>query len=199
MVKVKKTSFFNEEELDELGFKSIGKNVLISNKACLYWPESISIADYVRIDDFSIISGNVSIGKHVHIAAYCGLFGGKAGIELGDFSGISSRSAIYAINDDYSGDHLTNPTVDEVFRSVKEARVVLGKHSLIGTGSTILPGVVVGTGSAIGAMSLVNKDVPEWTICAGVPAKVIKARSRNLIGLEEKMVVQQKVGDDQYK
>lgn len=186
---MKPTSFYSQDELLELGFKTLGKNVLVSKKACLYWPESISIADNVRIDDFSIISGNIQIGSHVHIAAYCALFGGKAGIELGDFSGVSSRSAIYATNDDYSGNYLTNPTVDGIYKNVKEARVALGKHSLIGTGSTVLPGVRIGIGSAVGAMSLVNKDLPDWTICAGVPAKVIKARSNNLIQLEEKMIL----------
>ena len=54
---------------------------------------------------------------------------------------------------------MTNPTVDPEFKNVTEAPVYVGRHSLVGTGCTILPGVSIGDGASIGAMSLINKDV----------------------------------------
>ena len=46
------TSFYSESELKRLGFKSVGKNVLLSRKSSIYLPEKITIGNNVRIDDF---------------------------------------------------------------------------------------------------------------------------------------------------
>ena len=77
-----KTSFYSEEEIQEIGFKSVGKDVLISRHISFYSPEKISIGSHVRIDDFCILSGNITIGNYVHIAAGCYLFAGEYGIIL---------------------------------------------------------------------------------------------------------------------
>lgn len=53
-------------------------------------------------------------------------------------------------------------------------RVHFKKGSMIGMESMVMPGVTVGEGAIIGAASLVSKDVPEWTIAVGSPAKVVK-------------------------
>ena len=100
------TSFLSNEELMKIGFKSLGKDVLISRKASIYGAKNISIGSHVRIDDFCILSGNITIGDYIHVAAGCYLFGGKSGIEMKDFSALSSRSAVYADTDDYSGNAL---------------------------------------------------------------------------------------------
>ena len=56
--------------------------------------------------------------------------------------------------------------------------VMIGNDVTIGTKSTILPGVVIGDGAVISAMSLVNKDVPPNTIVGGVPIRVLGVVSR---------------------
>ena len=48
--------FYSREQLKKIGFKSLGKNVLISDKTSIYSPENISIGNNVRVDDFSILS-----------------------------------------------------------------------------------------------------------------------------------------------
>ena len=48
--------FYSKEQLEKIGFKSLGENVLISDKTSIYSPENISIGNDVRIDDFSILS-----------------------------------------------------------------------------------------------------------------------------------------------
>ncbi|MEE4001064.1 acyltransferase [Tenacibaculum sp. FZY0031] len=53
-------------------------------------------------------------------------------------------------------------------------KVHLKRGCLIGTKSMIMPGVTVGEGAIVGAYSLVTKDIPEWTIATGRPAKVVK-------------------------
>lgn len=178
------SSFYSREELMEIGFKSIGEDILISRKASIYGAGNISIGNHVRIDDFCILSGKIVVGNYVHIAAATLLFGGQAGIILKDFTGISSRCAVYAESDDYSGISMTNPTVPNEFRKVTGGTVTLEKHSLVGSGCTILPNVTIGEGTSVGSMSLVNKTLDDWGIYVGIPCKRVKNRSDNLLEIE---------------
>ena len=77
-------SFLPSEQLRLLGLKSYGENVLISDKASIYSPHLISMGSNVRIDDFCILSGQITLGSHIHIGTYCGLYG-KFGILMEDF------------------------------------------------------------------------------------------------------------------
>lgn len=179
-------AFLTEEKLSQMGFKYIGKNVKISDKASIYNLAKITIGNNVRIDDFCILSagvGGIEIGDFVHIACYCSLIG-NARIHLGEFTGISGRVSIYSSNDDYSGNFLTNPNIPERFKNVTSQEVVLGKHALVGVGTIILPGVRIGEGAAVGAHSLVKKNCAPFMIYGGNPAMPIKERSRKLLELE---------------
>ena len=152
--------FLSQDELTALGFLSLGKDVLISDKASIYNPQYITIGDYSRIDDFCILSAGVDgidIGRNVHLACYVSLIG-RAKITVENFAGISSRSAIYSSNDDYSGRYMSGPTVPEEFTNVSHKAVRIGKHVIVGVNSVILPGVTLGEGAAIGAFSMVNRD-----------------------------------------
>lgn len=179
------TSFYTEEELKSIGFKEYGTNVLISRKASIYGAENIVVGNNVRIDDFCILSGNIILKNNIHIAAYCALFGGTEGIVLEDFAGLSSRCVIYAESDDYMGNYLTNPTITEKYRKVEGGRVVLSKHVIVGTGTSIMPSVFIGEGVSIGSMSFVSKSLDAWGIYAGCPCRKIKERSRKLLALEQ--------------
>ena len=152
------SSFYNRDELLALGFKSVGEDVLVSRKASLYGAGNMTLGNHVRIDDFCVLSGRITIGSYVHIAAGAMLFGGSYGIIMEDYSGLSSRCVVYAASDDYSGKHMTNPTVPKQYLGVKESAVLIGKHCIIGSGSTILPGAVIEEGCAVGAMSLILQN-----------------------------------------
>ena len=102
------SNFYSKEELKEIGFKSFGEDVLVSKKASIYGAENISLGNHVRIDDFCILSGKIDIGNYVHISAYDALFGGDAGISIGDYVAVSSRIAVYAVTDDYTGEDVYN-------------------------------------------------------------------------------------------
>lgn len=178
-------SFYTEEELKEIPFQTIGNNVLISRKASIYSPEKMVIGNNVRIDDFCVLSGRITLGNFIHIAAYCGLFAGDAGIVVDDFCGLSSRCAIYAESDDYSGYAMTNPMVPKEFTNVTGGTVHLHKHSIIGTGTTILPNVEVGEGVAVTSMSLVYKKLKPWMLYGGIPCRQIDNRDRRILELEQ--------------
>lgn len=178
-------SYYSDDELNKIGFKSIGKNVKISRKASIYNPELISIDNFSRIDDFCVISGKVLIGKNVHIAAFCLVAGGTEGIIFHDFSGLAYQVSVFTQSDDYSGRTLTNPTIPSAYKNEIKKEIIIGKHSIVGAGSIIMPGVILNEGTSIGAMSLIRKTTDEWSIYLGNPAKKIKSRSRQLLELEK--------------
>lgn len=182
-------AFLTAEQIKDIGFKSVGKNVKISEKASIYNPERIQIGDYSRIDDFCIISGALTIGRNVHIAAFCNLVGGLPGIVLEDFSGLAFGCHIFTHSDSYTGDALTNPTVPEYFRKEIKKPILIKKHSIVGTNSIIFPGVILEEGTAVGANSMITKSTKEWSIYFGSPAKIIKSRKRDALELEKKYLL----------
>jgi acetyltransferase-like isoleucine patch superfamily enzyme len=181
--------FLSREQLKACGFQFVGKDVKISDKASIYGASRISIGDHSRIDDFCVVSAGeegIEIGRYVHIAVFCSLMG-KGRIVMKDFSGLSSRVSLYSSSDDYSGRSLTNPTVPDEFKKVHHGPVILGKHVIIGVGSAILPNVTIADGSAVGALSLVTKDVEGGIIVSGVPARKISTRKDNIFNLEQEL------------
>lgn len=181
-------SYYTSEELETMGFKHLGKNVKVSNKAGIYDFEKIEIGDNSRIDDFCVLSGKISVGKNVHIAPYCLVAGGEKGIVFEDFSGLAYKVQVFTQSDDYSGKTMTNPTVPEKYKNEIKKEIVIKKHVIVGAGSMILPGVVLAEGTAIGAMSLVRKNTDSWSIYLGNPAVKLKKRSQDLLSLEKQFL-----------
>ncbi len=178
----------SREQLVSMGFRNLGENVRISDRAAIYNASEISIGNNVRIDDFCVLSagsGGISIGDFIHIAVFCSLIG-REHIALDDFCNLSSRVSIYSSNDDYSGATLTNPTIPEEFKSVKHGKVHLHKHVIVGAGSVVLPDVSLGIGVAVGALSLVTRSAPEFSVLAGIPARRVGERKRDLLEIENR-------------
>lgn len=177
--------YLSRFELEKMGFISYGENVLISNKASFYNCKNITIGSNVRIDDFCVISAGsegIVIGDYVHIAVFTSLIG-KANITISDFCNLSSRVSVYSSSDDYSGNTMTNPMIPDEYKATVHKDIFMDKHVIVGCGSVILPGVVLGQGVAIGALSLVTTDCDAFAIYAGVPARKIKDRKLNLLAL----------------
>lgn len=166
-------------------FKSLGNNVLISDKASIYNADQIEIGDNSRIDDFCVIAGKVSIGRNVHIAIFCNIAGGSEGVQLDDFAGLAYGCHVFSQSDDYTGRTLTNPTVPTIYKNEIKKAVHIGRHCIVGTNSLIFPGVFLKDGCAVGAMSVVTKSTEEWSVYSGIPAKKIKDRKRDLLVLEQ--------------
>lgn len=190
-------AYLTQEQLNSYGFKYVGQNVRISQKASIYNPSHISIDDNARIDDFCILSagtGGITIGKYVHIGCYSSLIG-RGSIILEDFSGISGRVSIYSSNDDYSGNYLAHPTVPDEFRNVQDGPVILRRHAIIGAGSIILPNVDIGMGAVVGALSLIRENCEEFTVYVGCPARKTKIRNRGLLQVEQEFLNRNKKTD----
>ena len=161
--------------------------VVIDAWARIIRPELVSLGNHVRIDAGVLISGGhpVVIGDHVHLAAGAKIFASGGTIELESFANLSVDVKVFSASDDYTSGSLTNPTVPDQYKNVTRAPVTIRRHAIIGAGSVVLPGVTLGIGSAVGALSLVREDVADGTVVAGVPATPIGRRDvERLVELE---------------
>lgn len=179
--------FYTQEELEQAGFRHLGKNVKIKRNCGLFFTENMVIEDNARIDDYTIIVASreeVRLCRHVHIGTHC-FISGVEGFYAGEYAGISSGTYIYSASDDYTGKKLTNTTMPRDLIGGPAGRVVLEKHVIIGANSVILPGVTIEEGTSVGSMTLVNKSLPPWGIYIGQPARKLKDRSKDMLRLEE--------------
>lgn len=113
------------------------------------------------------------VGKGVFIGDHCHFDQNHANlITLEDHVHVASGSRLlchqrnlsnYCIGDDYAK------------LGYRLAPILMKKGSLVGMESFVMPGVTIGEGAIIGAGSLVSKDIPDWTIAVGRPAKVVKS------------------------
>lgn len=178
-------AFLSQEQMSAMGFKSIGRDVRISDKAAIYNADQIDIGDHSRIDDFCVVSGQVSIGRNVHIAVFCNVAGGSEGVRLDDFVGLAYGCQVFSQSDDYTGRTLTNPTVPAIYKHETKKAIHIGRHCIVGTNSLIFPGVALGEGCSVGAMSMVTKSTEAWSVYSGIPARKLKDRKRDLLAIEQ--------------
>lgn len=117
------------------------------------------------IYDSSIIIGEVKVGENTWIGPFT-LLDGSGALSIGSYCSISTGVQI-ATHDSVKW-ALTGGKA-----SYEKMPVKIGDCCYIGSNSIILKGVTIGEHSVIGACSLVNKDVPPFSIAVGIPAKVI--------------------------
>jgi len=141
--------------------KYVGKNVIISKNIRIRHPEKVVIGDNCIIDDFTYISGELNLGNGVHIGANCTFQAGKSKIQINHYSGISSGCRFFAVSSDYLGSDIDLPTLPDDFiqltSSTINENIYVGRASLIGANSIILPGVSIPDGCSFGAASKISK------------------------------------------
>lgn len=177
--------YLNRSELEAMGFASLGSNVKISEKASIYEPEKMEIGDNCRIDDFCVVSGRILMGRNVYIGPLCLVAGGTPGIFFEDFATLAYNAQVFSQSDDYSGRTMTNPTVPTAYKSEIKEPVRIGRHSIIGAGGIVGPGVDLKEGTSVGSGAVVLTSTDEWSIYVGVPARRLKDRARDLLALEK--------------
>lgn len=179
------------------GLVLVGRQASVRYAHQLIAGKDLIIEDNAEINCLSeqnIVLGNrVTIGKHAIIRP-SNIYGGAigAGLKVGDHSNIgpfayigcsgfisignnvmiSPRVSIYAENHVFD-----NPEILMKEQGVTQAPVIIEDDCWIASNSIILAGVTIGKGSVIAAGSVVTKDIPPYSVAAGVPAKVIKQRN----------------------
>lgn len=171
--------FYTVEELAALGVEA-HPSARITHGAMFFGVGRIAIGEHARVDTGCILTGDIEIGRRVHIAPYCVLYG-KYGIRMGDYATMSLMSVIHSEADDYSGRSLIGPQVPEECRPfVHRAAVNIGRCVGIGGKVTVLPGVTLRDGCVVAAHSLVKDDCEEDWIYGGTPARKLKQREKDL-------------------
>jgi phosphonate metabolism protein (transferase hexapeptide repeat family) len=125
---------------------------------------SMGAYSYV-VNDSSIVWAE--IGKFCSIAAHTRLNPGNHPLERVALHHFTYRSKSYGLAEEDD---------QEFFGWRRSHRVVLGNDVWIGHGAVILPGVTIGTGAAIGAGAVVSRDVPDFAVATGLPARVKRYR-----------------------
>ena len=181
--------YLTKKQLENLGLKYFGENVLISDKVSIYSAHLIEIGDNVRIDDFASLSPGtlLKIGNYIHIGCYTSLIG-KGEIILEDFVSISGRVSLYSSSDDYTGMSMTNPMIPNEFKKITNGKIHIKKHSIIGTGCVILPNVTIEMGCSIYAQTLIKSNCEELGVYSGNPAKLINKRLTKFLQYEKKFI-----------
>lgn len=155
-------------------FKHIGTNVIFEKGVLVFHPENICIGDNVYIGHNTILKGyhknEMIIGDNTWIGQGC-FFHSAGGIKIGNTVGIGPMVKILT---SFHQDSYPDKAIMENDLVLKN--VLIGDGSDIGVGAIILPGIKIGKGSVVGAGSVVTKDVPEFAIYAGVPAKFLRMR-----------------------
>lgn len=116
-----------------------------------------------------VFGKNVQINDYVHIVA-------MEKVTIGDDVLMASHVFISDnSHGSYKGDELdSDPRVPPIQREYRTSPVTIGKSSWIGEGVIIMPGVSIGEGCVIGAHSIVNRDIPNYTVAVGTPIRLIK-------------------------
>ena len=159
---IKENIFFNINEL-----KYLGKNVIIGKTVRIRRPDLVSIGDNSIIDDFTYISGEVEIGKYVHIASSCSLQASTSKIIIGDFAGLASGCRVFAASADYINCSFDTATVPkEMMYGGHSEAVLIDNFVWIGANSVVLPGCQLPVGFAAGALCKLTKKLPykSWNI-----------------------------------
>ena len=130
--------------LDELFYNQLGEGTVISNQLTVVAPQ------------------NVKMGKYSYVMNGV-LLMASGGIVVEDYVLIAAHAKLI------SNDH------DPYFRPIITCQpIIIKEGAWIGAGAAIMKGVTVGKYAIVGANSVVTKDVPDYAVVVGVPAKVIK-------------------------
>jgi len=171
----------SRDQIEAMGFAAVGSDVRISDRCSIYGAGAIRLGDHVRIDDFAVLTARdpVVVGSYVHVSAFAFL-SGQFGIEIGDFVNVSVRATLLSGNDDFSGRWLPGAFAPPELRGLRGAPIHLGRYSIVGAHSVVLPGASLGEGAVVGALSLVKEPLPPWGVYAGVPARLVRPRRRDV-------------------
>lgn len=124
------------------------------------------------LGDYTYVGGNCNI-QYADIGSFCSI-GTNVQIGLGIHPTFlsSTHPAFYSRQSQWKDE--IEPTPIDGFEEYK--RITIGDDVWIGTNAIILDGVTIGNHSIIAAGAVVTKDIPEYAIVGGVPAKIIKYR-----------------------
>ncbi len=153
--------------------KRVGEGLRVGANAVFVHPETMEIGDFVFIGSQAMIQGRFDgtcrIGNHVWIGPQA-YFDARC-LEIQDYVGWGPGAKV--LGSSHTGDPIGEPVIRT---DLVISPVVIGYGADVGMNASLLPGVTIGAHAIIGAGAVVTKDVPEYAIAAGVPARVLRDR-----------------------
>lgn len=177
-------------------FREAGRGMIIGRNVVIRHPNKITLGDNVTIDDNCVIdargsgkqgvifednvivnrncmiqakSGSIKIGRRTSIGSNSVIVS-LGGIDIGE--AVLTAGGIYISAGAYNFDEPEAPIMDQ--GAYTKGPIWIGARSWIGTCAIVLDGVSVGTGSIVGAGSVVTRDIADNCIAVGSPARVIR-------------------------
>ncbi len=150
----------------------LGTGCFIAPEAAIFGEPGrpVRLGDRCAVAAQAFLHGPLTLGCDVSINAGARLDGGRKGITLGDGTRIASGAVLYAF------DHGLAP--DRAIRDqpVRSRGITLGQDVWIGANAGVTDGVTIGDHAVVAMGAVVTRDVPAWSIVAGVPAVVVGDR-----------------------
>ena len=161
--------------LNKNKLKKIGNDTVIEEGVLIFHEENISIGSNVYIGHNTILKGyyknEMIVEDGTWIGQQCFLHSG-GGIVIGKNVGIGPGVKI--LTSTHKDTDISKPILHE---EIEFQKVIIEDDSDLGVNSVIMPGVTIKRGTQVGAGAVVTKDFPEYSIIAGVPAKLLKRRA----------------------
>lgn len=161
-----------QAQLSALETVSLEENCFIAPDAAIFAEpnRSISIGSGSAIASNCFLHGPIALGSDVFINHSCSLDGGSVGIVIGSDSRIAHHCSIFAFN---HGMRSNRPIRKQTTSS---RGIHIGRDVWIGARSCITDGVNIGDHAVVGMGSVVTRNIPDWAIFAGNPARQIGDR-----------------------
>lgn len=122
-------------------------------------------------------AGQISLGNNVHLGPGTELHG-EGDIEIGNGVIFAPEVCVYSRTHHFDSEDLGALPYDN---RILVSKVTIGDYVWVGRRVIILPGVSIGKASIIGAGAVVSKDVPDYAVVAGNPAKIVRYRNKDII------------------
>lgn len=179
-------------------FKQVGKSAIFGKGMVVRYPGRITLGNNVAIDDYVLLDASgageagINIGDSVIISRNCVIQGKTAAVTIKDKTDIGCNTILtsgagifigcsvliaancYIGGGRYMTNRLDVPMMEQGVYT--KGPVEIGDDVWLGAGAIVLDGVKIGKGCIVGAGSVVTKDLPDYAIAVGVPARIIKNR-----------------------
>lgn len=176
---------------------SVGRGVVFGQGVVLRHPSKIRIGDGVTIDDLVVLDakgssnrgidigdgvflgrgtilsckdGDIRLGEHTNLGFHCEIFSGST-VTVGRHGLFAAQAYLVGGGHEFEGGDVAVIDQPRVSKGI-----ALGENVWLGTGAKVLDGVRIGSDVVVGANAVVNVDLPDGAIAAGVPARVLRQR-----------------------
>jgi acetyltransferase-like isoleucine patch superfamily enzyme len=161
---------YTREELLALGFSHVGQETMVSRDVRFFDIRGV-LDDQVRIDAYTIITGEVHLGQSTHVSPLCFLSATGGVIVMEESSGIGPQVSLLTKSDNYTSADLTE-------ENKLAGDIHIGRHSILGAGCKVFPGVTIGGHASIGSNCVINRDVAAGDMIVSRGAPLISMGNR---------------------